>query len=151
MTQETGITAIRDNFTAVWALIQPLPEKQRNQAQDALIRAYEHVTDNIQALITLADEISAQRDNAIDEIAYIRQHRGHISYDDVARDMSMEIDDITYQDARNIVDILCGMSDANISNWEVMDLREAIRILADSIKESLTLQAEYEREIAEGK
>ncbi len=113
MTTETSITTISDQFSAVWALIQPLPQEQRIQAQDAIIRAYEHATDNIQALLTLTDEISAQRDNAIKEIAYIQKHRGHISYDDVARDMSLEIDDLTYEDARHIVDVLTGQSDAN--------------------------------------
>lgn len=149
MTNDTGIATISDNFTAVWALVQSLPEKQRIEAQDAIIRAYEHATDNIQALLTLTDEIRTQRDHAINEIAFIQQHRGHISHDDVARDMSMEIDDISYDDARHIVDALCGMSDVSISSWDMMDVREAIRILADSINESLALQAEYEREMAE--
>lgn len=150
MTTETAITTISDKFSAVWALVQPLPEEQRIQAQDAIIRAYEHVTDNIQALLTLTDEISAQRDNAIEEIAYIQKHRGHISYDDVARDMSREIEDITYEDARNIVDVLTGMSEANISSWDVMDVREAMRNLADHINETLELEAlEAELELAE--
>ncbi len=148
MTTETSISTISDKFSVVWALVQPLPEEQRIQAQDAIIRAYEQATDNIQALLTLTDEISAQRDNAIKEIAYIRQHRGHISYDDVARDMSMEIDDLTYDDARNIVDVLTGQSDANISSWDIMDVREALRRMADNIKEVIELEA-LEAELAE--
>lgn len=149
MTTETSITTISDQFSAVWALIQPLPQEQRIQAQDAIIRAYEHATDNIQALLTLTDEISAQRDNAIKEIAYIQKHRGHISYDDVARDMSLEIDDLTYEDARHIVDVLTGQSDANISSWDIMDVREALRRMVDNIKEINELEA-LEAELERG-
>ena len=135
---------IQDQFNTVWNLVQSMPDEQRTAAEQAIVRAYNHATDNINALIVMADDLRLQRDIAINEIAFIQKHRGHISYDDVARDMSMEIDDLTYEDARNIVDVLCGMSDHAVSNWDLMDVREAIRRLVEGINENIAPQTEFD-------
>jgi len=150
MNTNTDLTTIQTDFAIAWNLLCTIPDdQQRTEAQNALTRAYSHVTDNIQALIAMADEFRLQRDIAINEIGFIRKNRGHISYDDVARDMSMEMDDITYDDARAIIDVLCGTSEYIINDWQKMDLREAIRMLIEDISETKQLEEEYEREIAE--
>ena len=149
MTTDITQTTVQEEFTVVWGLIQSMPNEQRIQAESALKRAYNHVTGNIQALLAMADELRLQRDITINEIAFIRKHRGHVSYDDVARDMAMEIDGINYEEARRVVDVLCGMSDFAVTNWDVMGLREAIRLLTEDINENILLEAEYERDLAE--
>ena len=139
----TDNITIQTKLNTVWALVQSMPDGQRHAAEQAIIAAYQHVTDNIQALITFADEVRLQRDIAINEIAFIQLHRGHISYDDVSRDMSMEIDGISYDDARNVVDVLCGTSD-KANSWDVRQLAEAIRIMVENINENIALQQDDE-------
>lgn len=149
MTQKNIIAATQTDLNKVWALIQVMPDEQRIEAQNALLNAYHNVVNNVAAMKAMAVEIAEQRDKAIHELSFISKNRGHISYDDVARDMSMEIDDLTYEEARMIVDVLCGQSDYATTSWDVMDLREALRALRDDLNENQLLEAEYEREIAE--
>lgn len=149
MTQQNIIATTQTDLNEVWTLIQTLPDEQRIAAQNALMTAYHNVVDNVAAMKAVTEELTDQRDKAIHEISFIHTNRGHISYDDVARDMAMEIDDLTYEEARMIVDVLCGQSDYATTSWDVMDLRESLRALRDDLNENILLEEEYERELLE--
>lgn len=150
----------RQILSTLWTFAQTLPHAQAQTMSRQLVAVY----DDIQALRhlaqeqadTLADattvfnaminELRTQRDHALDDLQSVRRTASQQAHTDLARDLALELDDVSAADAALLIDALLGRSNIAVSGYTMMDLRDTLRRLLEELTEERACSAAYDLE-----